>query len=304
MMKQIIFKIQLITIVVFCFYQGFSQTKDTLVDVGHYKLNFTIIEGNGIPILFESGSGNDGTVWRNIAHQVAEITGTTVITYDRAGMGKSIIKPDNLGFEKNGIIDGIEALEVGLKKLGFDKEIILVAHSFGGFYTSLFSTRNEEKVKHVIFVDASISSFYTEAFMEKLNKMITESFLNQLKEEKLGVYYEIKNFENTLKLIGETNFPMSVSVTDLVASEPYNPFKSDTDKNRWITEHQKFAKASLNREFFMVNGASHYTFKTNPNLVIYQIVKAYTNNLIDSKNKEILMRTLNFSIKTVNEIID
>jgi hypothetical protein len=61
-MKQILFKIQIISITMFCCYQGQSQTKDTSVDVGQYKLHFNIIKGKGIPILFESGSGNDGSV--------------------------------------------------------------------------------------------------------------------------------------------------------------------------------------------------------------------------------------------------
>ena len=36
-----------------------SQTIDTLVDVGGYKLHFNIIKGKGIPILFEAGANLD-----------------------------------------------------------------------------------------------------------------------------------------------------------------------------------------------------------------------------------------------------
>ena len=51
-------------ITILSIYQSHSQTKDTLVDVGQYKLHFQIIKGTGTSILFESGSGNDGTVWK------------------------------------------------------------------------------------------------------------------------------------------------------------------------------------------------------------------------------------------------
>ena len=124
-MKQIIFKIQIIVISVLSFHQGQSQSKDTLVDVGQYKLHFNIIKGTGTPILFESGSGNDGTVWKELIQPIADITGTTIITYDRAGLGKSEIKTidnnnNNNDFEEHSILDNVIALEEGLKKIGYD----------------------------------------------------------------------------------------------------------------------------------------------------------------------------------------
>ena len=65
-----------------------SQSLDTLVDVGGYNLHFNIIKGEGIPILFEAGGGNDGSVWNNILDPISKVTGTTLITYDRSGFGK------------------------------------------------------------------------------------------------------------------------------------------------------------------------------------------------------------------------
>ncbi|OUR91947.1 hypothetical protein A9Q87_09095 [Flavobacteriales bacterium 34_180_T64] len=263
-MKQIIFKIQLITIVVFCFNHGFSQTKDTLVDVGQYKLNFTIIEGSGTPILFESGSGNDATVWKDIIQPIADITGTTIITYDRAGLGKSEIKSAKDNPEENNILNNVIGLEEGLKLLGYDKDIILVAHSLGGFYLTLFASRIEEKVKSVVFIDASLASFYTEAFVNKLNGVISEELLKKFREEKIGLYYEIKNIENSLILLNKTEFPSTIPLIDLVAENPYNPFKNEVDKKRWISGHQEFVNEQSNRELLIVNKAKHYAFIDNP----------------------------------------
>jgi hypothetical protein len=299
-MKQIIFKIQIIVISVLSFYQGQSQSKDTLVDVGQYKLHFNIIKGTGTPILFESGSGNDGTVWRDLIQPIAEITGTTVITYDRAGLGKSEIKPSDGKIEKNSILDNVIALEEGLKKIGYDEDIILVAHSLGGFYATLFASRNEQKVKSVVFIDASLASFYTEAFVSKLNGVISDEFLKKLKEQKIGLYHEIKNIENSIQLLKKTNFPTSIPVIDLVASNPYNPFKNEDDKNRWLEGHQDFVKNSSNRVLVTINNASHYAFKDNPNFIIYEVIKAYANTLEVSSTKDILLKTLDFSSKISN----
>ncbi len=299
-MKQIIFKIQIIAIAVFCFYQGQSQSKDTLVDVGPYKLHFNIIEGHGTPILFESGSGNVGTVWKDIIQPIAKITGTTIITYDRAGLGKSEIKSNADNPEENTILTNVMALEKGLKKLGYDDDIILVAHSLGGFYATLFTSRNEQKVKSVVFIDASLASFYTEAFVNKLNGVISEDFLNKLKADKIGLYFEIKNIKNSLKLLRKTNFPSTVPVIDLVACNPYNPFKNEDDKNRWIEGHQDFEKEHPNRALITIINANHYAFKDNPNLIVHQVIKAYASTLEEASTINTLLKTLDFSSKISN----
>jgi hypothetical protein len=43
-------------------YNGHSQTIDTLIDFGGYRLHFNIVQGDGVPILFESGGVDDGSV--------------------------------------------------------------------------------------------------------------------------------------------------------------------------------------------------------------------------------------------------
>jgi len=294
-MKQIISKIQIIAFIILSFHQGQSQSKDTLIDVGQYKLHFNIIEGNGIPILFESGSGNDGSVWKDIIQPIANITGATIITYDRAGLGKSLINDGKTDPMDNEILDNVKALEKGLKQLGFDKDIILVAHSLGGFYSTLYASRNEKKVNSVVFIDASLASFYTDEFVNTLNGVISEEFLNKLKAEKIGLYNEIKNIDNSLELLQKTKFPSSIPVIDLVASNPYNPFKNEDDKKRWIEGHQDFVKDYQNRTLMMINDSNHYAFKDNPNLIIYQVIKAYSGTQKASSVKEILLKTIDFS---------
>lgn len=107
---------------------GQFQTIDTLVDVGGYKLHFHIIKGKGIPILFEAGGGEDATTWKNILKPIADVTAATLITYDRTGFGKS-----TFDVNKHGILNGIKGLETGLQKLGYDGNMMLVAHSQGAY---------------------------------------------------------------------------------------------------------------------------------------------------------------------------
>jgi hypothetical protein len=69
--------------------KGHCQTVDTLIDVGKYKLHFHIINGIGTPIIFESGAGNDGTIWKDLLPLLKKQTEAPLITYDRAGFSKS-----------------------------------------------------------------------------------------------------------------------------------------------------------------------------------------------------------------------
>src|ERR1700750_3074936 len=91
-----------------------AQTIDTVIGVGGYQLHFKIIKGKGIPILFEAGGGEDATTWNKIIRPVAERTAATLITYDRAGFGKSTFDTT-----RHGIQNGMTGLETGLKKLGY-----------------------------------------------------------------------------------------------------------------------------------------------------------------------------------------
>ena len=104
-----------------------AQTIDTLIDVGGYQLHFKIIKGKGIPILFEAGGGEDARTWKKIIQPIADRIATTLITYNRAGFGKSTFDTT-----RHGIQNGMIGLETGLRKLGYDGNILLVAHSQGG----------------------------------------------------------------------------------------------------------------------------------------------------------------------------
>ena len=69
-----------------------------------------------------------------------------------------IVSIAKLEYLRYNILNNVIALEEGLKKLGYDDDIILVAHSLGGFYSTLFASRNEQNVKQVVFIDASLAS--------------------------------------------------------------------------------------------------------------------------------------------------
>lgn len=198
-----------------------SQSKaiDTLVDVGNHKIHFKIIKGKGIPILFEAGASSSGAVWNSLLNQTSKITGATLITYDRAGFGKSTIDTLQTDDSKHGIISSIEDLEIGLKKLGYDKEIVLVSHSYGGYLSTLYATRHPKLVKGVVLIDVNLN-YYEDGYIEKI-VATQDKLISEWKKNKKGVYYMSATILETVKIMSKIAIPQSIPVVDFVNGIPF-----------------------------------------------------------------------------------
>lgn len=273
-----------------------SVQLDTLVDIGGYKIHFNIIKGSGIPILFESGAGDDGSIWNNILKPIHEVTGTTLITYDRAGLGESDINPKIKTEVGHSILNGIEELEMALKKLGYLDEIILVSHSYGGFYATLFAARNPDIVKYNIRIDSNLVGWYTDDILKKIESENVPPKTN----ETLGIYYLVINYTNTVRYMRNIEFPENVPVIDI-----WSPNQRHQTNDEWdlqMKTHKEFVSSTSNREGIVAIESGHYIFKDNPSLIINSIVKAYVNSLDSDRLKlDLLSKALDQKIELLSK---
>lgn len=276
---------------------GRSQTIDTLIDVGGYRLFFHIIKGNGMPILFEAGSGADVTMWDIILKPLADITHATLITYDRAGFGKSELDTMNDDVDRHGILHGIEGLETGLGKLGYGGNSMLVASSFGGFCATLYAARHPASVKAAVLIDANHVCWFTDAFVESEMKERKRNSAS-IKNKNLAYYYQALNLQNTVAIMRKTPFPATIPVIDLVAE--FN-FPDSVSAARWKVCHRQFADAQPNRQGITAYGCGHVIFRDNPSLVINAIVKAYTGTVGKEQGDEIMKRFLAYTLEAAND---
>ncbi len=273
------------------------QTIDTLIDVGGYRLYFHIIKGKGMPILFHSGSGADVTMWDTILKPIADITHATLITYDRAGFGKSELDTSNQNLGRHGILQGIEGLETGLKKLGYNGNSMLVASSFGGFCATLYAARHPEQVKAAVLIDANHVCWFTDTYVDsEMKERIRDSAI--IKNQSLAYYYQSLNLQNTVELMKKMPFPATIPVIDLVSE---TNFRDSVMAARWRRCHRQFADAQPNREGITAYGCGHVIFNDNPSLVINAIVKAYAGTLGKEQSNEIMKRFLSYSLDEVND---
>lgn len=290
-MKKTMFLLLLLTAL--CTFNSKSQTIDTLLDVGGYRLHFRIIKGTGMPILFEAGGGNDGSIWNSLLKPVAELTRATLITYDRAGFGTS-----EFDSTKHGLLAGVEALETGLRKLGYNQDIMLVAHSFGGFYAGLYAARHPETVKTAVLIDVNLPCFFTEQRLDAM-KMGDEQLLKKMKLTRPGAYYMFADRKSDLELLRKNPFPLNIALIDLVAEQSAQ--QDSIAALEWRLCHQQFAAASSQRQGITAYACGHYIFMDNPGLVLHAIVQQYAKQNTEQRKNQILEKAFTYSLESVNQ---
>jgi len=288
--------LSLLLIHFFSVFQSSAQVIDTLVDVKGHKLHFTVWAGKGIPILFESGGGADSRVWESILEPISRITGAPLITYDREGFGKSTVNTKETDISKHRIEDGITNLEISLKKLGFNKAIMLVSHSYGGYYSTLYSSRHPNLVKSIVLIDVNHN------FVDKFIKELWTEWEPGLKEFKeknnLGMYYMGANIKETIKTNSSISIPNHIPVVDLVSE--FTPFQEKERIEYWRKTHQEFIKNHPNRIGITANGTTHNIWQDNPNLVITTIAKSYAETQKDQEKIVIYEKALKYAIESIN----
>jgi pimeloyl-ACP methyl ester carboxylesterase len=231
------------------------------------KLRFEIVEGRRDDIiLFESGGGNDSSVWSDLLAPIAEATGATLITYDRPGLGSSEVDPQH-----HGLTSDIERLESGLKDLGYTGHYTLVAHSLGGFYATLFASRHPEQVRAAVLIDINLACYFTDAFLPTIRN--SEAEIQTFKRENPGRYLLALDFEPMALKMRSVEFPKTVPAIDLVAEQ--RSFPTPEDGERWRSCHAKFASEASNRTEYLAYGSGHYIFISNPELIIAAILQAH-----------------------------
>tara|TARA_R110002020_G_scaffold47905_1_gene136822 strand:+ start:25371 stop:26186 length:816 start_codon:yes stop_codon:yes gene_type:complete len=257
--------ILLFVLIIFHSFRSYSQTVDTLVNVGNYKLHFNIYKNSGIPVLFESGGGHDGAVWNEVVKKLRDSVNATLITYDRAGMGKSGIDTNDID-----ILSEINGLEIALKKLGYTNNILLVAHSFGGVYATLFSARNKNRVKGAVLIDVTLPCYMTPIRAKKATEPYKKE-LPTIKEKSIGTYYLLVNYEKSIDLLSKTSFPSNIPATVIGADFP--PFKGENGI-LWKSCQKTFGELPRHN-YILAEKSGHYIYLDDPELVTNEIIKLY-----------------------------
>ncbi len=251
--------------------KGQSQTLDTLITIDKHKLHFEIIKGKGTPILFEAGNGNDCSVWKPLLQNISKATGAPLITYDRAGLGKSEIDTTKISFKRE-----VKNLDKILEQLGYGESYFLVAHSFGGFYASEFAQINKNKINGAVFIDTATPCLMTKEWASDYKNSLPADVWAMLKQHRVGLYYVLQNLP-TIATYMSTRFITNEMPLTLIVAENLpdaNTLKTEEDKVNWVQCLQDFGRQS-NHNYVVAKGADHKIWEKSPELVIKEIIQLY-----------------------------
>ncbi len=122
-----------------------------LMDVGGGRRMNIVCMGHGSPtVVFEYGLGGHMLNWQKVQEPISALT--TACFYDRAGYGFSDPSPHSMTAQN--VSDDLTRL---LDKAGVQKPIVLVGHSLGGLYATLYADRFPSQVAGLVLIDPAFA---------------------------------------------------------------------------------------------------------------------------------------------------
>jgi pimeloyl-ACP methyl ester carboxylesterase len=247
---------------------------EKLVNVGECRLNFKIVKGGSTVVLFESGGGMDSTEWTKLGPEIAKKTGATVITYDRAGFGKSDL-PD-IPYD---MIQETKWLFNGLKKLGIERNLILVGHSYGGWLIRLAVSMYPKKILGMVMVDPFSNEFVDILGVEYLDNhpMTGKLPFDTSKPEKLTkiqralVRMVSDGLRKKTEIMRNTTLPVGIPVRLITAGKSFLP--KPEEYAAWRKAHEQLVGKIKDAKLIVAEESGHMIPFQQPQLITDTIIE-------------------------------
>jgi pimeloyl-ACP methyl ester carboxylesterase len=234
---------------------------------GH-RLAFYVTPGHQPAIILDAGGGNDSTYWKKLVPVLSSSTGSEIITYDRAGMGKSQYVPGPFDVKA-----AASDLAVGLKALDVSRGAVLVAHSEAGEIATNFVNDDPGVVGGAVLVDASLPQFYTP---EETARIVAANGpqVAAVKKQKLTnatrqLIAAAENYGPAHQVYNALSWPSNVPAIAIVSAS--TPFPTTLDAQRWREAQAEFVKAASNRRLVTAAHSSHDIPLDRPGLVVQEV---------------------------------
>jgi pimeloyl-ACP methyl ester carboxylesterase len=227
------------------------------VDVGGHRLH-VVQKGKGTPtVVFDSGLGDSLNSWRWVWPDVAKLT--SVVLYDRAGLGRSDPGPGPRASER--IARELHSL---LEASGASGPYVLVGHSFGGLNLRLFTSLYPDEVAGLVLIEATPVDF----------PMREQERRSQLERAKLGTVlalgpsamrYEMESIERSAEQVREAG---SLPEVPIVVLSSVRPEESAPFRSMWLNMQKEMALRLSARRHVVAERSGHYVQSDEPQLVV------------------------------------
>ena len=129
---------------------GFLMNRHEVLLANGQRMNL-ICAGTGKPtVIVESGLGSHMLHWQKVALRLS--TQTRTCFYDRAGFGFSDASLKALTTKS--VTDDLHSL---LRQAGISRPVVLVGHSLGGLYATVYANRFVKDVAGLVFIEPSFA---------------------------------------------------------------------------------------------------------------------------------------------------
>ena len=246
---------------------GLSVT-DTMVSVDGFSLHFRIIEGGSPTILLESGGGGSLLDWERLAPRFARETGATVVSYSRAGFGRSDLPeaPCDMDVEA-------EWLWTALGKLGLDHDLVLVGFSYGGWMVRLEASMFPEDVLGIVFVDPFSCEFVDMLGVEYLDDHPMTGKLpfdtsdpSKLDRQQLALVRMVGGgLGPKMKVMKDTKIPEGIPVTIIRSGKQTLP--KTEEQEAWDLALERMAASIDGSVLLVAEESNHAIIMLQPDLV-------------------------------------
>lgn len=248
---------------------GSGSSKLHMITNEGHRLAFHVTQGNDRTIVLDSGGGEDSSQWKDLVPKLHADTGATVITYDRAGLGKSDVVPGPWKVES-----AVSDLKAGLEQLGVTKNVTLVSHSQAGEIANYFAKDNPAMLSGAVLVDANLPQFFTDEQIPRLvaatQPQVDAAMKDPDKPENRQLISTADGFAPAHQAFHKVTWPDAVPAT-VIVSEKTPLDGSPEDAQRWRDAATSFAKDGPNRTLVTAKGSSHDVPKDRPDLVLKEI---------------------------------
>jgi len=264
--------------------QAGSQDPTRMIDAGGLKLRARIDgqarEGQPTVVLV-GGLGDSLEVWDQVQPAVAQFA--RVVSYDRAGLGKS--EPDNAPPTPQRIATQLHTL---LQNAGIKPPYVLVGHSIGGPHVRMFASQYPGEVAGLVYVDpsdftqtrADQLAIWTalgpgEAGLKAQEQQFTQQFaaapLALRAEAEVSLQLNQSGWQEFASLPPLPDIPVVILMAAKVDLPP--EVKAVIGKQRM--EHLAGMAVGVSDGTFVVTHRSgHYIHSTEPDLVVWAIRRA------------------------------
>jgi pimeloyl-ACP methyl ester carboxylesterase len=241
-----------------------------MIERAGHNIAFHIHQGSLPVIVLDAGGGLDSSYWNTLIPELTKRTGCKIITYDRAGFGRSDEVPGPWS-----VHSATDDLAYGLEKLGATHNVILVSHSLAGEIATYLARKHSQWILGAVLVDANVPEFFTDKFIDRsialYAPIIAATKATPPTQAGRQLLALSQSFRETSQAFHRITWPAAVPAIVIVSEQ--TPFDAAADAKWWKDAHQQFVNGANNRKLVLADRSSHDVAHDRPDVIIQAVAE-------------------------------